>query len=234
MDVSRESIEEMFRTSAYASPERLEAARAAGIDLANDPAVLLTAAISDRSHILREEYTAAGTDLNAYAKTFAAALLEWTKDKPSYPDANFTCRLTYGTVKGYEPKDGVVYKHYTTLKGVIEKEEPGNYEFRVPKKVKELYENGDFGQYADADGKLRTCFLTNLDITGGNSGSPVLDADGRLIGLAFDGNWEAMSSDVIFEPELQRCICVDIRYVLWMMDKFGGAGYLLDEMDIVR
>ena len=234
VDVSRESIEEMFRTSAYASPERLEAARAAGIDLANDPAVLLTAAISDRSHILREEYTAAGTDLNAYAKTFAAALLEWTKDKPSYPDANFTCRLTYGTVKGYEPKDGVVYKHYTTLKGVIEKEEPGNYEFRVPKKVKELYENGDFGQYADADGKLRTCFLTNLDITGGNSGSPVLDADGRLIGLAFDGNWEAMSSDVIFEPELQRCICVDIRYVLWMMDKFGGAGYLLDEMDIVR
>ncbi len=234
VDVSRESIEEMFRTSAYASPERLEAARAAGIDLANDPAVLLTAAISDRSHILKEEYLDAGKDLNAYAKIFAAALLEWTKDKPSYPDANFTCRLTYGTVKGYEPKDGVVYKHYTTLKGVIEKEEPGNYEFRVPKKVKELYENGDFGQYADADGKLRTCFLTNLDITGGNSGSPVLDADGRLIGLAFDGNWEAMSSDVIFEPELQRCICVDIRYVLWMMDKFGGAGYLLDEMDIVR
>lgn len=234
VEVSREAIEEMFRTSAYTSKERLEAARAEGADLSNDPAALLAAAISDRSHILREEYSAAGKDLSAYSKTFAAALLEWTKDKPSYPDANSTCRLTYGTVKGYEPKDGVVYKYYTTLKGVIEKEEPGNYEFRVPQKVKDLYAESDYGQYADADGKLRTCFLTNLDITGGNSGSPVLDADGCLIGLAFDGNWEAMSSDVIFEPELQRCICVDIRYVLWMMDKFGGAGYLLNEMDIVR
>ncbi|MGN0200675.1 MAG: S46 family peptidase [Candidatus Cryptobacteroides sp.] len=234
VEVSREAIEEMFRTSAYTSKERLEAARAEGADLSNDPAVLLAAAISDRSHILREEYSAAGKELSAYSKTFAAALLEWTKDKPSYPDANSTCRLTYGTVKGYEPKDGVVYKYYTTLKGVIEKEEPGNYEFRVPQKVKDLYAESDYGQYADADGKLRTCFLTNLDITGGNSGSPVLDADGCLVGLAFDGNWEAMSSDVIFEPELQRCICVDIRYVLWMMDKFGGAGYLLDEMDIVR
>ena len=234
VEVSREAIEEMFRTSAYTSKERLEAARAEGADLSNDPAALLAAAISDRSHILREEYSAAGTELSAYSKTFAAALLEWTKDKPSYPDANSTCRLTYGTVKGYEPKDGVVYKYYTTLKGVIEKEEPGNYEFRVPQKVKDLYAESDYGQYADADGKLRTCFLTNLDITGGNSGSPVLDADGCLVGLAFDGNWEAMSSDVIFEPELQRCICVDIRYVLWMMDKFGGAGYLLDEMDIVR
>ena len=234
VEVSREAIEEMFRTSAYTSKERLEAARAEGADLSNDPAALLAAAISDRSHILREEYSAAGKELSAYSKTFAAALLEWTKDKPSYPDANSTCRLTYGTVKGYEPKDGVVYKYYTTLKGVIEKEEPGNYEFRVPQKVKDLYAESDYGQYADADGKLRTCILTNLDITGGNSGSPVLDADGCLVGLAFDGNWEAMSSDVIFEPELQRCICVDIRYVLWMMDKFGGAGYLLDEMDIVR
>ena len=234
VEVSREAIEEMFRTSAYTSKEKLEAARAEGADLSNDPAALLAAAISDRSHILREEYSAAGKELSAYSKTFAAALLEWTKDKPSYPDANSTCRLTYGTVKGYEPKDGVVYKYYTTLKGVIEKEEPGNYEFRVPQKVKDLYAESDYGQYADADGKLRTCFLTNLDITGGNSGSPVLDADGCLVGLAFDGNWEAMSSDVIFEPELQRCICVDIRYVLWMMDKFGGAGYLLDEMDIVR
>ena len=104
----------------------------------------------------------------------------------------------------------------------------------MPSKVKELYQNKDYGIYADAEGNLRTCFLTNLDITGGNSGSPVLDADGNLIGLAFDGNWEAMSGDVIFEPELQRCICVDIRYVLFMMDKFGGAGYLLNEMNIIR
>ena len=168
------------------------------------------------------------------SKAYAAALLEWNSGTPVYPDANMTCRLTYGTVKGYEPRDGVVYKYYTTLKGVMEKEDPGNYEFRVPARLKEIYETGDYGDYASANGELVTCFLTNLDITGGNSGSPVMDADGNLIGLAFDGNWEAMSGDVIFEPELQRCICVDIRYVLLMLDKFGGAGYLLDEMNIVK
>lgn len=234
VNVSREYIENMFRTSAFVSPERLEAARSAGIDLSNDPAVLLKDKVREAATNLLNTYTDEAQELNNCSKKYAAALLEWQKDKPSYPDANFTCRLTYGTVKGYEPKDGVIYKYYTTLKGVIEKEDPDNYEFRVPSKVKELYQNKDYGIYADAEGNLRTCFLTNLDITGGNSGSPVLDADGNLIGLAFDGNWEAMSGDVIFEPELQRCICVDIRYVLFMMDKFGGAGYLLNEMNIIR
>ena len=234
VNVSREYIENMFRTSAFVSPERLEAARSAGIDLSNDPAVLLKDKVKEAATNLLNAYTNEAQELSNCSKKYAAALLEWQKDKPSYPDANFTCRLTYGTVKGYEPKDGVIYKYYTTLKGVIEKEDPDNYEFRVPSKVKELYQNKDYGTYADAEGNLRTCFLTNLDITGGNSGSPVLDADGNLIGLAFDGNWEAMSGDVIFEPELQRCICVDIRYVLFMMDKFGGAGYLLNEMNIIR
>lgn len=234
VNVSREYIENMFRTSAFVSPERLEAARSAGIDLSNDPAVLLKDKVKEAATNLLNAYTNEAQELSNCSKKYAAALLEWQKDKPSYPDANFTCRLTYGTVKGYEPKDGVIYKYYTTLKGVIEKEDPDNYEFRVPSKVKELYQNKDYGIYADAEGNLRTCFLTNLDITGGNSGSPVLDADGNLIGLAFDGNWEAMSGDVIFEPELQRCICVDIRYVLFMMDKFGGAGYLLNEMNIIR
>lgn len=234
VNVSREYIENMFRTSAFVSPERLEAARSAGIDLSKDPAVLLKDKVKEAATNLLNAYTNEAQELSNCSKKYAAALLEWQKDKPSYPDANFTCRLTYGTVKGYEPKDGVLYKYYTTLKGVIEKEDPDNYEFRVPSKVKELYQNKDYGIYADAEGNLRTCFLTNLDITGGNSGSPVLDADGNLIGLAFDGNWEAMSGDVIFEPELQRCICVDIRYVLFMMDKFGGAGYLLNEMNIIR
>ena len=234
VNVSLEYIENMFRTSAFVSPERLEAARSAGIDLSKDPAVLLKDKVKEAATNLLNAYTNEAQELSNCSKKYAAALLEWQKDKPSYPDASFTCRLTYGTVKGYEPKDGVIYKYYTTLKGVIEKEDPDNYEFRVPSKVKELYQNKDYGIYADADGNLRTCFLTNLDITGGNSGSPVLDADGNLIGLAFDGNWEAMSGDVIFEPELQRCICVDIRYVLFMMDKFGGAGYLLNEMNIIR
>lgn len=234
VDVSEEMIDKIFDESVFTSYDKLEAARAAGVNLDEDPAAVLRGAIIDkRGPLYRQTITWADT-LEAPTKAYAAALLEWQKAKPSYPDANFTCRLTYGTVKGYEPKDGVVYKYYTTLKGVMEKEDPGNYEFRVPARLKELYNAKDYGQYVDAQGQLVTCFLTNLDITGGNSGSPVMDADGNLIGLAFDGNWEAMSGDVIFEPNLQRCICVDIRYVLFMMDKFGGAGWLLDEMNIVK
>ena len=178
-------------------------------------------------------YDAAGSR-EAASTLYTAGLLEWNKKAKLYPDANSTCRLTYGTVQGYTTKEGKHYDFYTNMKGVIDKEDPTNYEFRVPARQKELFEKRDFGQYAGPDGEVPTCFITNLDITGGNSGSPVMDAYGNLIGLAFDGNWEAMSGDVIFEPELQRCICVDIRYVLWMMDKFGGAGYLLDEMNIVK
>ena len=234
VDVSEEMIDKIFDESVFTSYDKLEAARAAGVNLDEDPAAVLRGAIIDKRGPLYRQTITWDDTLEAPAKAYAAALLEWQKAKPSYPDANFTCRLTYGTVKGYEPKDGVVYKYYTTLKGVMEKEDPGNYEFRVPARLKELYDAKDYGQYADAQGQLVTCFLTNLDITGGNSGSPVMDADGNLIGLAFDGNWEAMSGDVIFEPNLQRCICVDIRYVLFMMDKFGGAGWLLDEMNIVK
>ena len=234
VDVSEEMIDKIFDESVFTSYDKLEAARAAGVNLDEDPAAVLRGAIIDKRGPLYRQTITWDDTLEAPTKAYAAAILEWQKAKPSYPDANFTCRLTYGTVKGYEPKDGVVYKYYTTLKGVMEKEDPGNYEFRVPARLKELYNAKDYGQYADAQGQLVTCFLTNLDITGGNSGSPVMDADGNLIGLAFDGNWEAMSGDVIFEPNLQRCICVDIRYVLFMMDKFGGAGWLLDEMNIVK
>ena len=234
VDVSEEMIDKIFDESVFTSYDKLEAARAAGVNLDEDPAAVLRGAIIDKRGPLYRQTITWDDTLEAPTKAYAAALLEWQKAKPSYPDANFTCRLTYGTVKGYEPKDGVVYKYYTTLKGVMEKEDPDNYEFRVPARLKELYNAKDYGQYADAQGQLVTCFLTNLDITGGNSGSPVMDADGNLIGLAFDGNWEAMSGDVIFEPNLQRCICVDIRYVLFMMDKFGGAGWLLDEMNIVK
>lgn len=234
VDVSEEMIDKIFDESVFTSYDKLEAARAVGVNLDEDPAAVLRGAIIDKRGPLYRQTITWDDTLEAPTKAYAAALLEWQKAKPSYPDANFTCRLTYGTVKGYEPKDGVVYKYYTTLKGVMEKEDPGNYEFRVPARLKELYNAKDYGQYADAQGQLVTCFLTNLDITGGNSGSPVMDADGNLIGLAFDGNWEAMSGDVIFEPNLQRCICVDIRYVLFMMDKFGGAGWLLDEMNIVK
>ena len=234
IDIDSLKVEQLFRESVFTSPEKLAAARAEGRNLSEDPARILDDEIQSKAIELYSTVSDAADALREPAKTYAAALLEWTADEPNYPDANMTCRLSYGSVKGYEPRDGVVYKYYTTLKGVIEKEEPGNYEFRVPDKLKEIYAEADYGDYANDKGELVTCFLTNLDITGGNSGSPVMDADGNLVGLAFDGNWEAMSGDVIFEPELQRCICVDIRYVLLILDKFGGAGRLLDEMNIVR
>ena len=172
--------------------------------------------------------------LAAARQLYTEGLLEWKKGEPSYPDANSTMRLTYGTVRGYSPKDAVVYRYYTTLDGVMEKEDPDNWEFVVPEKLKELWKNEDFGQYAMADGKMPVAFLSNNDITGGNSGSPIMNSRGELIGLAFDGNWESMSSDVMFEPDLQRCINVDIRYVLFIVEKFGGAKWLVDEMDIVK
>ena len=142
--------------------------------------------------------------------------------------------LTYGNVKAYDPRDGVTYHYYTTMKGVIEKEGPVGGEFEVPTRLKELYAKKDFGRYTNRRGELPTCFITNNDITGGNSGSPVIDARGRLIGLAFDGNSEAMSGDIDFEENLQRCICLDSRYMLWVIDVYAGAKNLIEEMDIVR
>ena len=156
------------------------------------------------------------------------------KGKLMSPDANSTIRLTYGNVMSYEPRDGVSYHYYTTMAGVIQKEDPDNAEFNVPKRLKELYEKKQFGPYANRKGEMPTCFITNNDITGGNSGSPVINARGQLIGLAFDGNSEAMSGDIDFEENLQRCICLDSRYMLWVIDVYAGAKNLIAEMDIVR
>lgn len=172
--------------------------------------------------------------INKNNRLFLAGLMQMQSDKVFYPDANFSMRLSYGSVGDYEPKDGVVYKHFTTIEGIMEKEDPNNYEFLVPAKLKELYKNKDYGQYANADGTMPVCFTTNNDITGGNSGSPVINANGELFGLAFDGNWEAMSGDIAFETELQKCINVDIRYVLFIIDKYAGATNLIDEMTLVK
>jgi hypothetical protein len=150
------------------------------------------------------------------------------------PDANSSIRLSYGNVKEYDPRDGVTYHYYTTLDGVMQKEDTNSTEFLVPDHLKELYNARNFGPYTNADGKLPTCFITTNDITGGNSGSPVLDAYGNLIGLAFDGNGESMSGDIDFEENLQRCICLDTRYMLFVIDKFANAQNLIAELDIVR
>jgi hypothetical protein len=167
-------------------------------------------------------------------RLFVAGLMEMQPDKVFYPDANSTMRLTYGQVSDYEPRDGVIYKYFTTTKGYLEKEIPGDDEFDVPARMKQLLTEKNYGKYADKDGSLHTCFISNNDITGGNSGSPVINGKGELIGIAFDGNWEAMSGDIAFEPELQRCINVDIRFVLWVIDVYAGATNLIDEMKIVQ
>lgn len=225
----------LFNNSAFTSAGSLkEAIAQKGADVLNDPAVKVGMSIYNECLQAQMLTMQSAQDLGKARQVYTAGLLEWKKGEPSYPDANFTMRYTYGKVGGYSPKDAVVYKHYTTLDGVMEKEDPDNWEFVVPEKLKELWKNKDYGQYGTADGEMVTCFLSNNDITGGNSGSPIMNARGELIGLAFDGNWESMSSDVMFEPDLQRCINVDIRYVLFIVDKFGGAGWLIDEMDIVK
>jgi len=167
-------------------------------------------------------------------RLFVAGLMEMQPNKVFYPDANSTMRLTYGQVADYEPRDGVTYNYYTTTNGYFEKEIPGDDEFDVPARMKQLLTEKNYGKYADKDGSLRACFITNNDITGGNSGSPVMNGKGELIGIAFDGNWEAMSGDIAFEPKLQRCINVDIRFVLWVIDVYAGATHLIDEMEIVQ
>jgi len=175
-----------------------------------------------------------GEKLKKAQRLFVDGLRKSNPDKVYYPDANSTMRVTFGQVLDYFPADAIHYDFRTYMEGIIEKEDPTNEEFIVPAKLKELYEKKDYGRWADKDGRLVVCFLSNNDITGGNSGSPILNGNGDLIGLAFDGNWEAMSGDIAFEPELQRTINVDIRYVMFIIDKFANAQNLIDEIKIAQ
>ena len=224
-------VDYLYDNSVFADEQRALAAVASGKELKEDPAAVLSEAIVGK---MRELSKAQKEGRQKYAdghRLYIAGLMRMQPKKAWASDANFTIRLTYGRILPYNPADGIRYNYYTTLKGVMEKENPENpTEFTVPAKLKELYAAKDFGRYTNAKGELPTCFLADCDITGGNSGSPVLNAKGSLIGLAFDGNWEAMSGDVAFEPELQRTIAVDVRYVLFVIDKFAGAGWLLDEL----
>ena len=199
-----------------------------------DLSVQYALTVNQKYKELSDKLSQANGDINLLHKTFVRGLCEMYAPTPKAPDANFTIRLTYGNVKAYDPKDGVHYKYYTTLKGVMEKEDPNNPEFVVPAKLKELYATKNFGRYALPNGEMPTCFLTTNDITGGNSGSPVMNGNGELIGSAFDGNWESLSGDINFDNNLQRCIAVDIRYVLFIVEKLGGCKNLIDEMNIVE
>lgn len=232
-------VDSIYAISNFSSLEKYENAIADTVDFKKDPASLMNTAINEVSSALMKEYNRDRQSYLEGKKAYTAGLMEMQGNNPIYPDANSTLRLTYGKVLPYSPKDAVEYDYITTLDGVMEKEDPNNWEFVVPEKLKDLYKSQDFvndkyGSYALENGKMPVAFISNNDITGGNSGSPIMNAKGELLGLAFDGNWEAMSGDVIFEPDYQRCISVDIRYVLFIIDKFGGAGYLLDEMKIVK
>ena len=204
--------------------------------LREDLMVMYAQSVKDGYKATSDAMKAETNAYNLAHKTWVAGMLELKEKEgtPIYPDANSTLRLTYGKIGSYEPADGKEYLYYTTLKGVMEKEDPDNPEFVVPAKLKELYENKDFGQYAMPDGRMPICFATATDNTGGNSGSPVFNSKGELIGTGFDRNYEGLTGDIAYNPQLQRAACVDIRYTLFIIDKFAGAGHLIDEMTIIK
>ena len=201
--------------------------------LASDPGFIVAQSVLSAYRGVYAKQLNARDQINRGNRLYVAGLREMYPGKNFYPNANSTMRFTYGKVLSYNPKDAIKYNHVSTLKGVMEKEDPTNPEFIVPEELKDLYKTKEFGQYEE-NGKLVVGFLTNTDITGGNSGSPVINANGELIGTAFDGNWEAMSGDIAFEPDLQRTISVDIRYTLFIIDKFAKASHLVDEMTLVK
>ena len=229
-------IDDVYDHSIFSSRENLDKflkkPTAKAID--RDPATRYSRAKIEKMQALYMQIMNDEKQLVALHKAYIRGLGEMKEPVPSYPDANFTMRLTYGNVKSYNPRDGVHYRFYTTTDGILEKEDPNNREFVVPARLKELIQQKDFGRYAMKDGSMPVCFLTTNDITGGNSGSPVIDGEGHLIGCAFDGNWESLSGDINFDNNLQRCIALDIRYVLFILEKLGGCRHLIDEMNIVE
>jgi hypothetical protein len=227
-------VENMFAKSIFASADKLNAFLSAPDlkVLQKDPAFIVAKSVNDVRTALQKDLEGFNADMSKGQRTYQAGVMEYMPDKTQYPDANSTMRLTYGKVQDYYPYDAVHYNWYTTLDGVVQKYQPGDYEFDLPQRLIDLNNKKEYGRYAAPEGHLPVCFITDNDITGGNSGSPVINGNGELIGLAFDGNWEAMTGNIAFEPDLQRCINVDIRYVLWVIDIYSGAGHLLKEMDI--
>ena len=225
----------VYTTSIFASAESLNKFldKPKRKTLEQDPAWKLSKSVSETAAKYVNAMTTLRNNVATGNRMFVAGLREMEPDKKFYPDANSTMRLSYGKVLDYYPADAVHYDYFTTLYGVMQKEDPENEEFIVEKKLKDLYQQKDYGKYGQ-NGEMIVCFLTTNDITGGNSGSPVINGDGQLIGLAFDGNWEAMSGDISFEPDLQRTINVDIRYVLFIIDKFAGGTNLINELTLIQ
>ena len=203
-------------------------------ELEADPLFLLAKGVNSfLDEEVRDKYIEVSARIAELDRLYMKAQMEFAGDKLLWPDANFTLRVAYGEVGGYEPRDAVYYTHYTSLEGIIEKDNPEIYDYDVPDKLKELYYAKDYGRYSQ-DGKMPVCFIADNHTTGGNSGSPVINAEGHLIGVNFDRAWEGVMSDLMFNPEQSRNISLDIRYALFLIDKFAGAGYLLDEMTIIE
>ncbi len=203
--------------------------------LRNDPAMQ---AYMSLIGFYQDEVSGKMSELNAnidrMRRLYMKGQMDMQTDKRLFPDANFTLRVTYGKVEGFKPQDGKTYRHFTTLEGIMQKENPDIYDYVVEPRLKELYNKKDYGRYADKDGTMHVAFTASVHTTGGNSGSPILNADGRLLGLNFDRCWEGTMSDLIYDPDICRNISVDIRYVLFIIDKFAGAGHLINEMTIVE
>ena len=231
-------VDACFTRSVFSSPEALEKflKRPDAGTLEKDLMVRYAKSVKEGYEAAGEAMKAETNAYNQAHKVWVAGMMELRRKegKAVYPDANSTLRLTYGKIGSYEPADGKEYLYYTTLKGVMEKEDPDNPEFVVPSKLKELYADKDFGEYAMPDGRMPICFVTATDNTGGNSGSPVFNAKGELIGTVFDRNYEGLTGDIAYNPQLQRAACVDIRYTLFIIDKYAGARHLIDEMTIIR
>ena len=228
-------VNEIYDNSIYASKENLEAwlENMDADALNNDMGGKLASSFIMTYFGNQQGNAEVSEKMNKGYRLFTDGVRQAMPNKTFAPDANSTPRMTWGVVGSYDPQDAVHYDYVTTIQGVMQKEDPNNDEFIVPTKLKELYNAKDYGRYADGNGDLVVNFISNNDITGGNSGSPVINGDGELIGTAFDGNWEAMSGDIFFEDQLQRCISVDIRYTLFIIDKYAGAGHLVDEMTLV-
>ncbi|WP_289053117.1 S46 family peptidase [Carboxylicivirga marina] len=199
-----------------------------------DPAIAFSYQILSHFYQMLDIHEKLNSQYEDAQRLLVEGYIQQNSDNSFYPDANSTLRLSYGNIGDYEPKDGVKYKYMTTLTGIFEKEDNTQPDFTVPNQLKRLYKSKDFGSYSLPNGRMPVCFLTNNDITGGNSGSPVLNDSGELVGLAFDGNWEAMTSDLAYEEKLQKCICVDIRYVLFIVDKMANAQNLIEELDFAH
>ena len=207
------------------SPEKAIAA------IISDPLFALSKAWADfYNQEISNPYNSLRKEIDLLLEKYTKAQMEVFREKRFYPDANSTLRVTYGKVNGYQPRDAVAYTPETFLDGVIEKYIPGDYEFDVSPRMLELFKNKDYGAYADKSGKLPVCFLASNHTTGGNSGSPAIDAYGNLIGLNFDRVWEGTMSDLNYDPNICRNIMVDVRYILWVIDKYAGAGHLIKEM----